>query len=203
MVSTIATNEAHYSSFTSHHKQTNKQQATTMSTANNTNSTAHSEPSCSTHCYTCVLCDDTSAGYGNNPDPLATEGLCCDTCNFTKVIPARFAPPSEQGIQEEEEEDESEEEEEDEPEGDCCAGATDPRIVITYTMAGGGAHWWNYEVHYDIESGEQKELYINNKNGKEYQRGERLFHHEEHPDQLRIEARDFEQQDWHEMVHYA
>ena len=105
MVSTIATNEAHYSSFTSHHKQTNKQQATTMSTANNTNSTAHSEPSCSTHCYTCVLCDDTSAGYGNNPDPLATEGLCCDTCNFTKVIPARFTPsPSKHttcGIQDE------------------------------------------------------------------------------------------------------
>ena len=45
MLSTIATNEAHYSSFTSHHKQTNKQQATTMSTANNTNSTAH--------CYKC------------------------------------------------------------------------------------------------------------------------------------------------------
>ena len=44
MVSTIATNEAHYSSFTSHHKQTNKQQATAMSTANNTNSTAHFEP---------------------------------------------------------------------------------------------------------------------------------------------------------------
>ena len=149
-----------------------------------------------------MLCDDTSAGYGNNPDPLATEGLCCDTCNFTKVIPARFTPPSEQGIQEEEEEDESEEEE-DEPEGECCAGATDPRIVITYTMAGGGAHWENWEVHYDIESGEQKELYINNKNGHHYEYGMRLFYHEEHPDQLRIEARDFEQKDWNEMVHYA
>ena len=26
---------------------------------------------------------------GNNPEPLG-EGRCCDTCNITKVIPARM-----------------------------------------------------------------------------------------------------------------
>ena len=39
----------------------------------------------------CVLCDTDFTGFGNNPGPLATEGLCCDACNFTAVIPARFA----------------------------------------------------------------------------------------------------------------
>ena len=39
----------------------------------------------------CVLCDTDFTGFGNNPGPLAAEGLCCDACNFTAVIPARFA----------------------------------------------------------------------------------------------------------------
>jgi hypothetical protein len=30
-------------------------------------------------------------GYGHNPDPLGEEGeRCCNTCNDTKVIPARI-----------------------------------------------------------------------------------------------------------------
>ena len=29
---------------------------------------------------TCVLCEETYVGYGNNADPVA-EGLCCDDCN--------------------------------------------------------------------------------------------------------------------------
>ena len=121
-------------------------------------------------------------------DPDAVFGPCDKAFHFLfSTTPTKVGDPSES-------------ESEDEPEGDCCAGATDPRIVITYTMAGGGSHWWNYEVHYDAD-GEQEAVYINNKNGKEYKRGERLFHHEEHPDQLRIEARDFEHKDWHEMVH--
>ena len=33
-------------------------------------------------------------------------------------------------------------EEEEELAGDLCAGACDPRTVITYTMASGGAHWY-------------------------------------------------------------
>jgi hypothetical protein len=40
----------------------------------------------------CVLCKKNCENkYGNNPDPVATEGLCCDRCNLNKVIPARIA----------------------------------------------------------------------------------------------------------------
>jgi hypothetical protein len=45
----------------------------------------------------CGLCDGTlDCKYGNNPAPLKTNGrndVCCDTCNATKVIPARMAKP--------------------------------------------------------------------------------------------------------------
>lgn len=37
---------------------------------------------------TCVLCHETFTGEGNNAAPLA-EGLCCDRCNMTRVVPAR------------------------------------------------------------------------------------------------------------------
>ena len=41
----------------------------------------------------CCLCKCFIVGrYGNNPAPLAElPKLCCDTCNTTKVIPARLA----------------------------------------------------------------------------------------------------------------
>ena len=39
----------------------------------------------------CVLCNGEIIGFGNNPDPLSTTGICCDTCNSTRVIPARMA----------------------------------------------------------------------------------------------------------------
>jgi hypothetical protein len=40
--------------------------------------------------YECVLCHGDFGGYGNNPAPFATDGRCCDTCNFTKVFRARL-----------------------------------------------------------------------------------------------------------------
>jgi len=48
--------------------------------------------------FGCCLCDDVFEGYGNNPDPVKntegedfdTEEECCDRCNSTKVMPARF-----------------------------------------------------------------------------------------------------------------
>ena len=40
--------------------------------------------------YECCLCGDEHYGYGNNPDPIKKEGKCCDDCNMSKVIPARF-----------------------------------------------------------------------------------------------------------------
>lgn len=39
----------------------------------------------------CVLCDKRIGGYGHNPEPLASAPCrCCDTCNETKVVPARL-----------------------------------------------------------------------------------------------------------------
>jgi len=37
----------------------------------------------------CCICNNPYFGYGNNARPVA-EGRCCDTCNTTKVIPARL-----------------------------------------------------------------------------------------------------------------
>lgn len=37
----------------------------------------------------CCLCGAYIRGFGNNPDPLAMEGRCCDDCNI-KVIEARM-----------------------------------------------------------------------------------------------------------------
>jgi hypothetical protein len=39
----------------------------------------------------CVLCGDTFSEWGNNPDPVALKGQCCDNCNLTRVLPARLA----------------------------------------------------------------------------------------------------------------
>ena len=40
----------------------------------------------------CVLCKESFAGWGNNPEPLAKyeEGVCCDQCDMDKVIPKRI-----------------------------------------------------------------------------------------------------------------
>ena len=40
--------------------------------------------------FTCVLCEQPSKGFGNNPQPIC-DGKCCDECNYFKVIPARMA----------------------------------------------------------------------------------------------------------------
>ena len=39
----------------------------------------------------CCLCGAKLEGRGNNPAPLAAEGVCCDECNAAKVLPARMA----------------------------------------------------------------------------------------------------------------
>ena len=39
---------------------------------------------------TCCLCHKKYTGFGNNAQPLAT-GLCCDACNFRRVLPARIS----------------------------------------------------------------------------------------------------------------
>ncbi len=40
--------------------------------------------------HTCCICGRKFTGYGNNPEPLKTEGVCCDECN-EKVIEARIS----------------------------------------------------------------------------------------------------------------
>ena len=42
--------------------------------------------------YKCVLCGGEFRGWGNNPEPLKEfeDGRCCNSCNSTKVIPARL-----------------------------------------------------------------------------------------------------------------
>ncbi len=37
----------------------------------------------------CSICNNKITGFGNNAEPV-NNGRCCDTCNFTKVIPARL-----------------------------------------------------------------------------------------------------------------
>lgn len=38
----------------------------------------------------CCLCKKGMYEFGNNPYPLKKTGSCCDVCNYTKVILARF-----------------------------------------------------------------------------------------------------------------
>lgn len=38
----------------------------------------------------CCICGKQFNGYGNNPEPVKTTGVCCDHCNFTVVIPERI-----------------------------------------------------------------------------------------------------------------
>ena len=35
--------------------------------------------------FECVLCNEQTHGYGNNPYPLADDGRCCDKCNIDVV----------------------------------------------------------------------------------------------------------------------
>ena len=41
----------------------------------------------------CCLCGNEIESYGNNPAPIKTKSagdVCCDECNYTKVIPTRL-----------------------------------------------------------------------------------------------------------------
>ena len=40
--------------------------------------------------HICCICGKKFEGYGNNPTPVKEDGVCCDECNFGKVIPARL-----------------------------------------------------------------------------------------------------------------
>ena len=41
--------------------------------------------------FTCVICDKEVKGeFGNNPDPIALEGECCNECDNSVVMTARL-----------------------------------------------------------------------------------------------------------------
>ncbi len=42
----------------------------------------------------CCICGNKIWGYGNNPAPVKTEGVCCDECNKRIVIPIRLSQAS-------------------------------------------------------------------------------------------------------------
>ena len=86
--------------------------------------------------------------------------------------------------------------------GDRCLGTIDPVTVITYTMAWGGSHWWNYEVHFDAD-GNQLDVHINDTNGTRLMPNKVLFFHDEDADMLLLEAAGFTDDHWHQLVHYA
>ena len=39
----------------------------------------------------CCICGKKYIGFGNNPYPVADTGRCCDQCNSTYVITARYS----------------------------------------------------------------------------------------------------------------
>lgn len=47
----------------------------------------------------CCLCSKEVEGYGNNARPLK-EGICCDECNYSKVIPEKMKLVTQKDIQE-------------------------------------------------------------------------------------------------------
>jgi len=50
-----------------------------------------SAPDCCLCGQPCEPWHEGSTGYGHNPHPYGEEGdRCCNTCNETKVIPARL-----------------------------------------------------------------------------------------------------------------
>ncbi len=38
----------------------------------------------------CIICNQDFQGIGANPDPVSLFGVCCNTCDEKKVIPARL-----------------------------------------------------------------------------------------------------------------
>ena len=38
----------------------------------------------------CCICGKKFIGWGNNPEPVKHEGVCCDECNNSVVLSARL-----------------------------------------------------------------------------------------------------------------
>jgi len=110
-------------------------------------STDSSEPKDDVNCAICKA-TMTEIGDFNSASPYA-QGRCCAECNFQSAVSPRM-----ESLLSDDNAGPQNEMEEEEPPGDFCFGAGDPAMAITYTMAGGGAHWSNFEVHYNKEGGQ-------------------------------------------------
>ena len=38
----------------------------------------------------CCICGKEYEGYGDNPFPVKEEGCCCQSCNYSVVVPERW-----------------------------------------------------------------------------------------------------------------
>jgi hypothetical protein len=85
-------------------------------------------------------------------------------------------------------------------EGDKVLGNDDDSIVRVYTMAYGDSSWWNYIVMFH-SFGEQDKVFIENSKGTFLQDGMKLFYHEDHKDQFRLEEDGFEEDKWAELTY--
>ena len=52
---------------------------------------------------TCCICGKKFDGWGNNPEPVKSDGECCDDCNMNYVLAARLARVSIVKVHEEKE----------------------------------------------------------------------------------------------------
>ena len=43
-----------------------------------------------TNTIKCVICGEPFYGFGNDPAPVKNTGRCCDDCNSSIVVPARY-----------------------------------------------------------------------------------------------------------------
>lgn len=43
-----------------------------------------------TNTIKCVICGKPFYGFGNSPSPIKYTGRCCDDCNSSVVVPARY-----------------------------------------------------------------------------------------------------------------
>jgi hypothetical protein len=67
-------------------------------------------------------------------------------------------------------------------------------------MAYGDSSWWNYVVMFDSNF-EQDKVFIENSKGTFLQDEMKLFYHEDHKDQFRLEEVGFEEDKWAELTY--
>ena len=103
---------------------------------------------------------------------------------------------------------------EDDLEGDKVLGKYDDYIVREYVMTDpnpnpktglGDPNWWRYIVMFEHDEdpsiNEQAKVFIENSKGTFLQNGKKLFYHEDHNDQFRLEGVGFEKDKWAELTY--